>query len=189
MKNLKSITLALALTLGIATVSAQTTKKVDAAGSQIVWTGKKVTGEHKGTINLKEGSLVFKGQKLVGGNFTVDMTTISTTDLTGEWKDKLDGHLKNEDFFSTAKFPSSKLEFKLIADNGNGNYTVVGDLTIKEIKNSIKFTILVKDNTATTSLKIDRTKFDIKYGSGNFFENLGDKTIADEFELVVNLKF
>lgn len=187
MKNLKTI--AIALLVAVSTIATAQTKKVDASKSKVEWIGKKVTGQHNGTINLKEGALVFKKNKLKGGTFTVDMTSINTTDLTGEYKGKLDGHLKADDFFGTDKYPTSKLVFKKIADKGNGVYIVTADLTIKDVTNPIKFDIAVKGSTATTTLKIDRTKYGIKYGSGSFFDNLGDKTINDEFQLDVTLQF
>ena len=189
MKNLKTIAIALLVAFGTATVSAQT-KKVDAAKSSISWLGKKATGQHEGTVNLKDGALVFKGKNLAGGSFTVDMTSMTTTDLkAGQGKEKLDGHLKSEDFFGTEKFPTSTLVFKTIAAKGNGVYTVTADLTIKGISNPITFDIATTATTATTTLKINRTKYDIKYGSGSFFDNLGDKVIYDDFDLTVALKF
>ncbi|HNP33562.1 MAG TPA: YceI family protein [Flavobacterium sp.] len=188
MRNLKTIAIALLVAFGTTVATAQT-KKVNAQKSTITWVGKKVTGEHTGTVNLKEGNLVFKGGKLAGGNFTVDMTSLGSTDLSGDWKGKLDGHLKSDDFFGTAKFPTSTLVFKKIAAKGDGVYTVTGDLTIKGITNPVTFDITVKGNTATTKLTIDRTKYDIKYNSKNFFDSLGDKVIYDEFELTVNLQF
>ena len=187
MKNLKSIALALVALVTLST-SAQT-KKVDAAKSTINWVGKKVTGSHEGTINLKEGALVFKGNKLAGGSFTVDMTSINTTDLEGKSKSSLDGHLKSDDFFGTENHPTANLVIKKIADKGNGVYGVNADLTIKGKTNTIGFEITVAGNTATADLKVDRTKYDIKYGSGSFFEGLGDKAIYDEFELKVKLVF
>lgn len=187
MKNLKTI--AIALFVAASTLATAQTKKVDASKSKVEWIGKKVTGQHNGTINLKDGALVFKKSKLKGGTFTVDMSSINTTDLTGEYKGKLDGHLKADDFFGTDKYPTSKLVFKKIADKGNGVYAVTADLTIKDVTNPIKFDITVKGSTASTSLKIDRTKYGIKYGSGSFFDNLGDKTINDEFQLDVTLQF
>lgn len=187
MKNLKTIAIALLVT--ISTIATAQVKKVDATKSTISWVGKKVTGQHSGTIALKEGSLIFKGKKLTGGSFVVDMTSLTATDLTGEYLGKLNGHLKADDFFGTDKFPTSKLVFKKIAAKGNGVYNVTADLTIKDVTAPVNFTITVKGTTATTVLNIDRTKYGIKYGSGNFFENLGDKTIADEFELTVTLQF
>ncbi|WP_300564673.1 YceI family protein [Flavobacterium sp.] len=189
MKNLKSIALALIIALGTLSATAQTTKKVDVAGSKINWVGKKVTGEHTGTINLKEGALVFKGKELVGGNFTADMNSINTTDLEGKMKANLDGHLKADDFFGVDHFPTATLVFKSIGKKSKDTYTVTADLTIKGITKPITFDVLVNKNMATSKLAVDRTKYDIKYGSGSFFEGLGDKTISDNFDLVVNLKF
>lgn len=188
MKQLKTIAIALLVALGSVSVNAQA-KKVKTTTSIINWVGKKVTGKHEGTINIKDGNLVFKGNKLKGGNFTVDMNSLNATDLSGEYQAKLNGHLKADDFFGVEKFPTSKLVFKKIADKGNNVYTVTADLTIKNKTNPITFDITVNGNKATTALKVDRTKFDIKYGSGSFFDNLGDKAIADEFELNVNLEF
>jgi len=187
MKNLKTIAIALLVAFG--TVNAQT-KKVDAAKSTISWVGKKVTGQHEGTVNLKEGNLIFKGKKVVGGNFTVDMTSMTTTDLkAGQGKEKLDGHLKSEDFFGTEKFPTATLVFKTISEKSAGVYSVTADLTIKGITDSVSFDMATTTNTASTNVKINRTKFGIKYGSGSFFDNLGDKAIADNFDLTVALKF
>lgn len=188
MKNLKTIAMALLVALGTTAATAQT-KKVNVEKSTINWVGKKVTGEHSGTINFKEGNLIFKGNKVAGGNFTVDMTSLSTTDLSGDWKAKLDGHLKADDFFGTDKFPTATLVFKKIATKSNGVYTITGDLTIKGITNPISFDLAVKGNTATTKLMVDRTKYGIKYNSKSFFDSIGDKAIYDEFELAVNLTF
>ncbi len=186
MKNLKSIALAFVALVSFAS-TAQTAKKVDVSKSTINWVGKKVTGAHEGTIALKEGALIFKGKKVAGGNFTVDMTTINTTDLDGKGKANLDGHLKSDDFFGVEKFPTATLVFKSIGEKGNGVYAVTADLTIKGKTESIKFDLTVAGNTATTTLKVDRTKYDIKYGSGSFFSDLGDKTIYDDFDLTVKL--
>ena len=131
MKNFKSIALALVVVLSTLSVTAQT-KKVDAAKSTINWTGKKVTGQHEGTINIKDGALVFKGKKLVGGTFNVDMNSIVVTDLkAGQGKEKLEGHLKADDFFGTDKFATASLVFKKIAKNrmtfkGYGNTVPLG---------------------------------------------------------------
>ncbi len=188
MKNLKSIAVALIALLFAVTSTAQT-KKIDVAKSTINWVAKKVTGQHSGTIVFKDGDLIFKNKKLAGGTFTVDMTTLTSTDLTGEYLGKLNGHLKSEDFFGVEKYPTSKLDFKLISDNNDGTYDVSANLTIKDVTAPVIFKIKISGDTATTSLKVNRTKYGIKYGSGSFFDNLGDKVIADEFELNVALKF
>jgi len=187
MKNLKTI--AIALFVAVSTIATAQSKKVDVSKSSIHWVGKKVTGQHEGTVALKEGNLIFKGKKLTGGSFVVDMTTLTSTDLTGDYLAKLNGHLKSEDFFGTEKFKTSKLVFKKIAAKKNGVYTVTADLTIKDTTAPVTFDITVNGNTVKTTLSIDRTKYGIKYGSGSFFDNLGDKTINDQFELTVSLQF
>ena len=188
MKNLKLIAIAVVATLSMNSMVAQT-KKIITEKSKITWLGKKVTGQHEGTVNFKEGALVFKGPKLKGGSFVVDMNSLTATDLQGEYQTKLNGHLKNDDFFGTDKFSTSKLVFKKIAAKANNTYAVTADLTIKGITNPVTFDMVVDGNTAKTNLKIDRTKYGIKYGSGSFFDGLGDKTISDEFEVAINLVF
>ena len=189
MKNLKTIAIALLLVLGN-TVSNAQTKKIDASKSKITWLGKKVTGQHGGTINIKEGNLVFAGKKLTDGTVTVDMTSLVCTDLkAGEGKEKIEWHLKSEDFFGTEKFQTSKIVFKKVVASGKNSYTVTADLSIKEKTNPITFELTVIGNNAAAALKVDRTKYDIKYGSGSFFDNLGDRAISDEFELNVALQF
>ena len=190
MKNFKTIAIALLVAVSTTAVTAQT-KKVDVSKSKISWIGKKVTGQHSGTVTLKDGALVFEGKKLKGGTFTVDMNSIAVTDLTADQgKEKLEGHLKADDFFGVAKYPTAKLVFKTIAAGKTaGTYTVTADLTIKDKTNPVTFDIAVKGNMATTSFSVDRTKYDIKYGSGSFFDGLGDKTINDNFDLTVSLQF
>lgn len=184
---MKNLILSLVAIFGILNTTAQT-KKIDLEKSQMEWKGEKVTGAHTGTLNFSNGNLVFKGNKLTGGSFTVDMTSIIVTDLeAGKGKEKLEGHLKADDFFGVEKFKTSTLVFKSVKQNGNQNYTVSGILTIKGIAQPVTFDMVATSQNAKATLKIDRTKFDIKYRSGNFFEDLGDKVIYDEFELKVNL--
>src|SRR5690606_32155072 len=152
-------------------------KTINVEKSVINWTGKKIASKHEGTLKFSNGAIIFKGDKLRGGNFTVDMNSINTTDLEGDRKNRLDGHLKNEDFFAVEKFPTSSLVFKKITSKKDGSYTVQADLTIKNITHPVTFDMVVKGNEATANLKFDRTKYDIKYGSGSFFDSLGDKAI------------
>jgi len=189
MKNLKTIAIALVVALTTITATAQD-KKINAAKSKISWIGEKVTGKHEGTINVKDGVLTFKGDKLTGGNVTVDMNSLEATDLkAGEGKEKLEGHLKADDFFGTATYPTSKIVFKSVKVKSAGVYTVTADLTIKKTTKPITFDLKVGKNAATTTLKVDRTKYDITYGSKSFFESIGDKAIYDEFTLNVNLAY
>lgn len=189
MKNLKTIAIALLVAVSFSANAQE--KKINVQKSNINWVGKKVTGQHSGNIEFKEGTLIFKKNELVGGNFTVDMNSISVTDLKAdEGKEKLEGHLKADDFFGTEKYPTAKLVIKTIGKQSNNIYAVTADLTIKGITNSVKFKINVnKDNTANAALTVDRTKFDVKYGSGSIFDGLGDKAIDDNFELAIDLRF
>jgi polyisoprenoid-binding protein YceI len=188
MKNLKSIALAVIVAVSTLTASAQTTKKVDVSKSKVLWLAKKVGGQHTGDVKLKEGALVFKGSKIVGGNFDVDMTTINTTDLEGEWKAKLDGHLKADDFFGVEANPTATLVFKTIGVKSKNTYTVTADLTIKGKTAPVTFDLVANKGVANAKVNVDRTTYDIKYGSKNFGA-LADKAIDDVFELNVSLKF
>ncbi|MBN2595495.1 YceI family protein [Labilibaculum sp.] len=166
--------------------------KLNAENSKIEWLGKKVTGEHSGTINLNSGSLVMDEDKIVAGSFVVNMTSIVNTDIEDEgYKAKLEGHLKSDDFFGTEKFPESKFEITNAEKMEDGNYKVKGNITIKGITESIEFMVNLHKHDATVhvsgKITIDRTKFNVRYGSGSFFDNLGDKTIYDDFELNLDL--
>jgi polyisoprenoid-binding protein YceI len=189
MKNLKTFAFAF-LAFTATTVASAQSKKIDASKSNITWVGKKVTGSHEGNIKFKEGTLVFKGSKLTGGNFSVNMASITVTDLkAGSGKEKLEGHLKADDFFGTENFPLGALVFTKVAAKQNGLYTVTGDLTLKGITKPLTFDLTVKGSKATAALIVDRTLYDIKYGSGSFFDDLGDKAIYDNFDLAVELTF
>lgn len=163
------------------------TKKINVTKSNIVWTGKKITGEHSGTLQFKQGSLSYSKKKLVGGLFVVDMTTLNNTDQSGKDKAQLEGHLKSTDFFNTEEFKEAKLVFKTVKPLSKSSYKITADLTIKGKTNPVTFDLTSKGNTANAHLIVDRTKYGIQYGSGTFFADLGDRTIYDEFELQVNL--
>ena len=164
-------------------------KEIKVENSKVIWKGYKVTGSHQGTIALQSGNLTFEADKLIGGEFVINMTTITNTDLEGDYKGKLEGHLKSDDFFGVTTFPTATLVFKDVKSNGKNSYAVTGDLTIKGIKNTVSFDISIYGGKATASVKIDRTKFDVRYGSTSFFDNLKDKAIYDEFDLVTDLEF
>ena len=117
------------------------------------------------------------------------MTSLVDNDLEGDYKGKLEGHLKSDDFFAVASHPTAKLVFTSVKASGKNSYEVTGDLTIKGITKSVTFDVSVYGSKATATLKVDRAQYDVRYGSGSFFENLGDKTIYDEFDLVVDLEF
>jgi len=193
MKNL-ALTFVVAALIGLAFTNPNETAtyKVDNTNSTVVWKGYKVTGSHTGTIAMKSGELDFKKGKLKGGKFEIDMTSIIVTDLEGEYKGKLEGHLKSADFFGVEENPTATFETtSVMAGETANSYNVKGNLTIKGITNEISFVAIVDDTKTpietTAAIKVDRSKFDVRYGSGSFFENLGDKTIYDEFDLEVKL--
>ncbi len=193
MMNKSVLSLALAIVFGATATAADpgeiVKKEVKAESSTVLWKAYKVTGSHTGVVQLKEGSLSFDGTTLTGGEFVVDMTSLISTDLEGESKGKLEGHLKSDDFFGVENHPSSKLVFTKVEANGKNSYEVTGDLTIKGITKPVTFDVSIYGSKATASLKVDRANYNVRYGSGSFFENLGDKTIYDEFDLVVDLEF
>ncbi len=190
-KNVFSLALALVFGTALSTASPIDGEKktVNTETSKVTWKAYKVTGSHTGTVNLNSGSLEFQDGKLSGGEFEVDMTSLISTDLEGEYKGKLEGHLKSDDFFGVATHPTSKLVFTTVKATGKNSYEVTGDLTIKGITKPITFDVSVYGSKATATMKVDRAPYNVKYGSGSFFDNLGDKTIYDEFDLVVDLEF
>lgn len=171
----------------------ESTYKVDAQQSKLVWAGKKVTGEHTGLAPISGGTvLLTDGGKLQGGSFDIDLKSLTVTDLTdADSNAKLTGHLKSDDFFSVEKYPTARFVIKSAIPTGDGNYDVTGKLTIKGITNEVKFPAQVRTDsnklTATAKVTVDRTKYDIRYRSKNFFENIGDKAIYDDFTLDVTL--
>lgn len=186
------LSLAFALVFGFAATATEPIdgekKEVNAETSKVIWKAYKVTGSHYGSITLKAGALMFDDGKLTGGEFTVDMTAISVDDLEGNYKEKLEAHLNSGDFFDTAAHATSSLKFTEVKSSGKNSYEVTGDLTIKGITKPITFDVSVYGNKATATLKVDRTNYDVKYGS-TLFGAAADKAIYDEFDLVVDLEF
>jgi polyisoprenoid-binding protein YceI len=169
--------------------------KADPKASQLSWVGKKVTGEHTGTVPLKSGELVVAGGNLVGGKFVVDTANLVNTDLEGEYKGKLEGHLKSADFFGVDKYPTSAFEITKVepaSGEGDATHKITGNLTIKDKTNPVSFPAKVTVTPASVTaaakgVEIDRTLYGIRYGSGKFFENLGDKTIYDTFTMDISI--
>lgn len=166
--------------------------KVDEQNSKVTWLAKKVTGEHSGNVKVSNGTLTLDNNVLKGGSFDIDTRTISVTDITDpETNGKLLGHLKSDDFFSVEKFPAAKFVISSVKPVSAGKYEVTGKLTIKGITNDVTFPTTVKTEgnkvQADAKITVDRTKYGIKFRSKNFFENLGDKTISDDFDLNVTL--
>lgn len=165
--------------------------KVNTSSSKVEWLGKKVTGQHNGVVSIKDGQLQVTDGMLTGGTISIDMSSIKVLDLQGETAGKLEGHLKSDDFFGSAKFPVATMIITESKAKGNGNFDVTANLTIKGITKPIQFPVNIapkgKQYVATAKITIDRSEFDVRYGSGKFFDSLGDKTIYDNFDLTVSL--
>lgn len=162
--------------------------EINNAKSKVEWVGRKVTGAHNGTIDFKAGQLTFNENFLSGGNFVIDTTSIKILDITDRATNvQFAGHLASDDFFSSEQFPEASMEVMHVEPRENGSYRINGDLTIKGITHPIGFDMQVNQtgNTVTASGKmtIDRTKYDIRFRSGNFFTNLGDNLIYNNFDL------
>lgn len=173
------------------TSSHQDHVNVNTEASTVKWIGSKMTESHNGDIKIKSGKLVLDHGRLVGGEFVIDMSTINTLDMSEKYNEKLNSHLRNEDFFNVDKFPTAKLSITDLQITERTKYEITADLTIKGKTHSITFNADVKIQgnayLATANFKIDRTKWDIKYKSGNFFQDLGDKAILDEIEFDIFL--
>ncbi|RPH32577.1 MAG: YceI family protein [Bacteroidales bacterium] len=183
----KQILLAALTLLFVGVVNAQNFK-VDVDKSELKWVGKKVTGQHNGKVKLADGVLAINNNKITSGTFSIDMKSITDDDLTDAgYNQKLVGHLKSDDFFGVEKFPTATLLLTESVAFENSSADVKGKLTIKGITNPISFKVIKNGNTYTTSIAVDRSKYDVRYGSGSFFENLGDKAISDIFTLDVVL--
>ena len=173
--------------LFLVNVGAQNKLTADTTKTSLLWLGEKVTGQHTGTIKLQSGWLNLQDNKVVSGEFNIDMTSLLETDNNAQ----LMGHLKSDDFFGVVKYPQAKLVLTGSTPFDKGSGVVSGTLTIKDNTNPIEFkaTMQKKDDGTWffANITVDRTKYNIRYGSGSFFDNLGDKTIYDEFKLKVNL--
>lgn len=189
MKKILSIfTLCSAVLMFMAFTEAVKTEtfKVDTQLSSIDWIGRKVTGQHTGKIKISSGELLVSGKAVKGGSFIMDMTSISSD------SEKLTGHLKTEDFFSVEKNPTSKFQITKVTAAGADRINVTGNLSIKGITEAITFPATVKKEgnsivAVAKNVMVNRAKYDIRYGSKSFFNDIGNKAIDDDFELSINL--
>lgn len=171
----------------VTSMNAQT-MTADVSKSSLKWLGKKVTGQHVGTINLKSGSMEMKDGKIASGKFVIDMTSITNNDLKDAgYNKKLVDHLKSDDFFGVAKHPEAMIEIVKSTPFTNNEATVDAKLTIKNITHPISFKAKRDGNAFTSEIVVDRSKYDVRYGSGSFFDNLGDNMIYDEFTMTVKV--
>lgn len=185
-------TLILAFGTFVATNATFAPATVNKTESQVTWKAAKVTGEHWGYVPIADAKLDYSNGKITGGSFEMDMVNLTVEDLTDEKsKGNLTNHLKSDDFFSVEKFNRSTFKITDVKSTSATDYTITGDLTIKGITKPVTFpaNVALEGNklTATGVIKFDRTHYDIKFRSGNFFENLGDRMIYDEVSLDVKL--
>jgi polyisoprenoid-binding protein YceI len=166
--------------------------KIVAAQSNIDWMGRKVTGAHNGTIAIKKGTLVLNDANLTGGKFIVDTTSIKILDITDPATNaQFAGHLASDDFFSSEQYPEALFVITSAERRGKNTYVVSGDLTIKGITHPISFEARL-NNTGDTLIAsgkmiVDRTRYGMKFRSGNFFKDLGDVLIYNDFDLNINI--
>ena len=192
----RTIILGLSLLItGMTTTIAVNAQKfsADTQKSTVKWIGEKVTGEHFGNIDLKSGDLTVENGKISSAAIVMDMTSINVKDLEGEYADKLQGHLKSPDFFNVADYATSTFALTDFKEkkSENGNYEITGTLTIKGITHSISFPAQVditgNQVVAKADLTFDRTKYEIRYNSGSFFDDLGDYMIYDDVKISFEL--
>jgi polyisoprenoid-binding protein YceI len=189
MKMIKTTMLAVAL--GFAVTGQADTYQINTKSSQLEWTGAKVIGDkHVGSLGLKKGEVVYTGKNPSSAVIVVDMTSLANKDLTDpKWNAKLVGHLKSDDFFSVEKFKEAKLEINKFEKQGKADYKLTGNLTIKGITKPVTLkATTVSAQKITANLEFDRTEFNVRYGSGKFFDNLGDKMISDKVQVKVDLE-
>jgi len=179
------------VTLVLANEAPLTELNVIPSESKVEWTARKVTGKHTGMVNIKEGIVHLTDGKLTKAHITIDMTSIIVTDLSGNSKTKLEGHLKSEDFFGVDKYPTASLITTSVIAVSDEDYRITADLTIRGITHPITFDAHLIPNgkkyVAHANLVIDRSLYDVKYRSGKFYDDLGDATIYDEFDLAITL--
>ena len=171
---------------GVAT--ADNIYNLDTAQSQITWTGREVsTSYHYGTLDFVSGNFEISNGAIVNGEFIVDMTSINNQDMEGDSKARLEGHLKSDDFFSVESYPTAAISINSSELISDGKWNVSADLSIKGFTHPVNFEMISSEDGWSANLVFDRSKYDVRFRSGSFFENLGDKLIYDDIELAINL--
>ncbi len=185
------------LTFCFAIFTIQANTNLDLKKSQIEWKGKKITSSHNGTIDIASGNLEIKNKEIVGGEFVIDMNSIVCLDIeNSNYNLKLVNHLKSEDFFNIEKFPTSKIVIKKVVklkeNDKKWTHNIYADLTIKGITKEIIFSSKIEVDansivTAYAEFTVDRSQYDVEFGSTTFFPNLADKAIENDMYFKVNL--
>lgn len=190
MKILTSILVLLATSWSFMTFVPPVT--VSKTESSVTWHASKVTGSHFGKVPISDAKLDYTNGKITGGSFEMDMSNLTVEDITDAGSNqKLTGHLKSDDFFSVAKFPKAMMKITNVKTTDGKTYEITANLTIKGVTTPVTFpaTLAMANGkmVTTAEIKFDRTKYDIKYRSGSYFEDLADKLIYDEVKLDVKL--
>lgn len=176
--------------IGLFTILTFGQGSINLESSFIKWTGEKITGEtHYGTLKFISGKLDFSSDKINGGEFVVDMNSLSVDDLTGRGKASLEGHLLSDDFFSVDKHKTASLVILSAKKEPNGSFRAKGNLKIKDITNEVVILFTPGSEKMTAKLIFDRSKFNVRYGSDSFFDNLGNRLILNDVVLEVSLGF
>ena len=171
---------------GVATVD--NIYNIETAQSQITWTGREVsTSSHYGTLDFVSGNFEISNGSIVNGEFIVDMTSLNNQDMEGDSKARLEGHLKSDDFFSVESYPTAAISINSSELISDGKWNVSADLSIKGFTHPVNFEMISSEDGWSANLVFDRSKYDVRFRSGSFFENLGDKLIYDDIELSINL--
>ncbi|WP_346859046.1 YceI family protein [uncultured Draconibacterium sp.] len=185
---MKKLGLVAVLLLAVSVVTFAQKKEVKQEASEVKWTGKKIGGSHNGAIELKSGYFEFNNNQIVGGEVVMDMNTITNADLEDPgYNEKLVGHLKSDDFFGVEKYPTATFVVSKATKFTEGKASVSGKLTIKGKTEDVTFDVVKSGNEYKAVVEVDRSKFDVRYGSNSFFDNLGDKAINDIFTLDITL--
>jgi len=172
--------------------------KIDTTSSLVTWAGTKPTATHTGTFKIKEGNVAVENSALTGGSFVIDIASLVDNDLTGEFKGKLEGHLKSPDFFDVAKFPTAKFEITKVETFDStkqksllpgATHLLSGNLTLKDSTKNVTFPAIVNVTTdavtAQANFNIDRTDWGMNYKGP---DNPQDWVIKKEVNLQLNVK-
>ena len=162
---------------------------VNVQSSTVEWSaGKIIGGDHNGTITINKGNLVLEDGRIESGSVAIDMTSMANSDLDPQYGAKLMGHLKSSDFFDVESHPMATLVINEGSKFKMNKSTVKADATIKGITKSLEFEVVRIGNVYDATIEIDRSEFDVRYGSNSFFDNLGDQAIKDVFTMTVHLE-
>ena len=174
--------------------------KAKPEASSIQWVGKKPTRKHMGTLAVKNGHFEVFEHAILGGEFTLDMTSITNTDIKDPaYRADLERHLKSEDFFHAEAFPEGTFVITDVSmlmepiEGSEATHMVSGNLSLRDTTNHIEFPAkITMDETSvhlvSDQFVIDRTQWKVMYNSGKLSDKLKDNLIKDEVGIKVEVK-